>query len=65
MTRRATSDMSSSGFVSYAIEVARSAVSWDAAERAFCGRARWEPPAPEREPSTSTQTDVENEPQPA
>jgi hypothetical protein len=48
-------EMSSTGFVAYAIELARSAKSaqtaksWDAAEYAFAGPPRWE--SPERDES--------------
>lgn len=37
-----TSGMTSTGFVAYAIAVSRESDSWDAAELAFTGPARWE-----------------------
>jgi len=44
MTPVPTDEMTSTGFVAYAIEVARKAKSWDEAERAFGRRARWDGP---------------------
>jgi len=42
VTPTRTAEMTSTGFVAYAIEVARSTETWKDAENAFCGPARWE-----------------------
>ena len=44
MSPRPADAMTSTGFVAYAIEVARTTDSWDEAERAFSGRPRWDTP---------------------
>jgi hypothetical protein len=60
---RSAEDMSSAGFVAFAIEVARSQNPWDEAERCFPGQPRWEI-ANEPEPS-GFRVEPDAEPQPA
>jgi hypothetical protein len=63
MIKQRTGEMTSSGFVAYAIEVARETVSWDDAGEAFEGPARWDAPA-EAHPPVCDNSDLP-QPQPA
>lgn len=59
MSRVLADKLTSTGFVSYVFEVSHTLESWDDAELAFPGRARWDLPTPE----APMHTDEEREPQ--